>query len=95
MLPELVHLTPSELATFTWRRIQEAYEANQKIKFSHLIWRIAGWIEAGDITSTQARNSYNTFFNRSLTVAQWNTLVQTKFIPARDRYQAMLDEGAI
>ena len=47
------------------------------------------------MTSTQARNAYNTAFGTSLNATQWNTLVSTRFVPIKDRYIAFLAETMV
>lgn len=87
--------TAAQFAARFWRRAQAAHEAGQKLEYSRLIWWLYGRIQAGDLTSAQVRTSYNSHFGRALTVAQWNALVTTRFVPIRDRYQAILDEAAV
>jgi hypothetical protein len=50
---------------------------------------------AGDLTDTQARNSFNTAFGRSLTAQQWTTLRANRITPAHDRWAAILAEGEL
>lgn len=87
----LLHQTPAEFALAFWTRVRAAFD-NNKIEYGRLIWWIAGMVTAGHVTDAQARISFNTAFERSLTAQQWNTLKTNRLIPARDRYQALLDE---
>ena len=91
----LNHQTASEFAARFWTRLQRAFNTGDKIQYSRMIWWLSNRITAGDLTSTQVRDSFNLHFGRSLNTTQWNSLVQSRFIPARDRYQAMLDEAAL
>jgi hypothetical protein len=50
-------------------------------------------VQAGDITSNEARLSFNAAYGRNLNTTQWNNFTTTRLVPIRDRYQAMLDEG--
>jgi hypothetical protein len=89
------HQTGGQFAARFWRRIQDAFKSGNKPEFCRLIWWIYQRIQAGDFTSNEVRLSYNAFFGKSLNTTQWNTLVTTRFSPARDRWQAILDEGQI
>lgn len=89
------HQTNAQFAARFWRKLQDALESGNKLEFCRLIWWIYQRIQAGDFTSNEVRLSYNAFFGKSLNTAQWNTLVTTRFAPARDRWQAILDEGQI
>jgi len=101
----LKHQTVAEFMQRFWLLTRDLFNAGSgqtgaqrrtyMTEYARHIWWIAKRIQAGDITNTQARNSYNAAFGKSLTAAQWTTLVDTRFKPARDRYQAMLDEGAL
>lgn len=91
----LNHQTKAEFAARFWKRLDEAFTRGDKILFSKLIWWIYQRIGDGDFTSNEVRLSYNLYFGKSLNATQWNNLVTTRFQPARDRYQAMIDEVAI
>lgn len=91
----LQHQTKSEFALRFWARLDKAFTNGNKILFSRMVWWIYQRISDGDFTSNEVRLSYNSYFGKSLNTTQWNNLVTTRFQPARDRYQAMLDEGAI
>lgn len=91
----LRHQTAAQFAARFWRELQSAFDRGDKVEFSRLIWWLYQQIQAGRLTSDQARLSYNAFFGRPLTSVQWNTLVTTRFLPARDRYQAILNETQI
>jgi len=56
---------------------------------------LANRVVGGSFTSNDVRLSYNTYFNKSLNLAQWNDLITNRLIPARDRYQAILDEAPL
>lgn len=91
----LVHQTKAEFSARFWSRLKAAHLAGDKVEYSRLIWWIYQRITAGDLTSNEVRLSFNAAYGRSLTVAQWSALASTRFAPARDRYQAMLDEEAL
>ena len=91
----LNHQTSAQFAARFWLRVQRAFNSGNKVEFCRLIWWLYNRIQAGDLTSDQVRTTYNSAFGKSLNTAQWNTLVTTRFVPARDRYQAMLDEATL
>lgn len=95
MALNLKHQTAAQFAARFWTKLQTAFDRGNKIEYSRLIWWLSNRIAAGDLTNAQVRDSFNVHFGRSLNAAQWTTLVNTRFIPARDRYQAMLDEAAL
>ncbi len=92
MALNLKEQTPAQFSTRFWRRVQAAQDSGNKVEVSRLIWWLYNRIQTGDITSLQARTSYNTHFGRALTSTQWNTLMTTRFATMRDRYQALIDE---
>lgn len=91
----VTHQTLAQFASRFWYRVQNALNSADKVEFSRLIWWLYNNVQKGNFTSDQVRNSYNNFFSKSLNTAQWNSLVNTRIIPIRDRYQAMLDEGPV
>lgn len=93
--PSLRHQTAPQFAARFWARVQAAFDAGNKLEYARLIWWVAQRIQAGQLTTDQVRLSYNAFYSKSLNATQWTTLVTTRFIPARDRYQALLNEGQI
>ena len=93
MALNLQHQTQAEFAARFWQRVQSAYQQGDKETYHRLVWWIWSRIQAGDITSDQVRQSFNAAYDRTLTVAQWNNLVTTRFIPIKDRYLAWLAEG--
>lgn len=95
MALNLRHQTAAQFAARFWRRLQAAFDAGDKLAYHRMVWWIWARIQAGDLTSDQVRQSYNAFFGRSLTLAQWNSLVSTRFIPIKDRYLALLADGAL
>jgi hypothetical protein len=88
----LNHQTQAEFAARFWTRLRDAFNRGDKFEFSRLIWWIWSRIQDGDFTSDQVRVSFNTAYGRSLNTTQWNNLVTTRFIPAKDRYLAILAE---
>lgn len=89
----LQHQTAAEFAARFWSRLKAAYLANNKQVYHYLVWWVWNQIQLGNLTSDQVRLSFNVAYGRSLTVAQWNTLVTTRFIPIKDRWLAMLAEA--
>jgi len=95
MALDLKHQTAAEFAARFWARLKAAYQAGDKLAYHRMIWWLWSKIQAGDLTSDQVRLSFNAAYSRTLTVAQWNSLVTTRFIPIKDRYLAMLAEGEL
>ena len=91
----LQHQTADEFALRFWHACRDAFQAGNKEKYHRMIWWLWTRIQAGDITSTQARNSYNTAFGASLNVSQWNTLTTNRLVPIKDRYVAWLAESMV
>jgi len=89
MALNLRHQSPAEFAARFWGRVRAA----DKLEFSRLMYWLTRRLVAGDLTDTQARVSFNTAFNRSLTAGQWTTLRSNRITPTHDRYAAMLAEG--
>ena len=95
MAINLHHQTAAQFAARFWRRVQSAYQSNDKLTYHRLIWWVWTRIQAGDLTSDQVRLSYNAAFNKSLNTTQWNSLVTTRFVPMKDRYLAVMAEGEL
>ncbi len=93
MALNLKHQTPAQFAARFWTRLRELYQSGNKQEFARRIWWLYQRIQAGDFTSNEVRLSFNAAYNRSLTAGQWSTLVTTRLLPIKDRYQAMLDEA--
>lgn len=93
MALDLQHQTAAQFAARFWARVQAARQAGDQVRFSRLMWWLTQRLVAGDITDAQARNSFNSAFDRTLTAAQWTTLRANRITPAHDRYAAMLAEG--
>jgi hypothetical protein len=91
----LAHQTKEEFAARYWQELLAAYQEVDKVRVGYLIWWVYNRFSDGGFTSNQLRLSFNTAYERSLTGAQWNTLVTDRLIPIRDRYQAMLDEAEL
>lgn len=90
-MPVLEHQTLGEFADRFWtllRRMQD----NNKEKFNQGVWWILERITAGDITDNQARVTFNTAFERSLTSGQWNTLKTNKLEPIAARHVASISQ---
>lgn len=94
MALNLRHQTAAEFAARFWLRVMHA-QVNDKVRFGKLCAWLIARINAGDITDAQARNSFNSVFDRSLTAGQWTTLKTSRIQPAADRYNAMMAEGAL
>ena len=93
MALDLKHQTAAQFAARFWARVQQAQQSGDQWARARLVWWIWSKIQAGDLTSDQVRLSYNAYFNKSLTVTQWNSLVTTRLVPIKDRYLAMLAEA--
>lgn len=89
MALNLRHQSPAQFAARFW----ECARAADKLEFSRLMYWLTRRLVAGDLTDTQARNSFNAAFGRTLTAQQWTTLRANRITPAHDRYAAMLVEG--
>lgn len=95
MALNLAHQTAAEFAARYWKNLKAAYDSGDKFKYHYMVWWIWSRIQAGDLTSDQVRLSYNAYFGKSLSVAQWNTLVTNRFVPIKDRYLALLAETLV
>ena len=89
------HQTAGEFGARFWARVKAAHRAGDKLAYHYLIWWIWTQVQAAGLTNDQVRVSFNAAFVRSLTLAQWNTLVTTRFIPMKDRYIAWLAENGL
>lgn len=89
------HQTAGEFASRFWAHLQAAYQSGDKLTYHFMVWWAWTRIQAGDLTSDQVRVSFNSAFDRSLNNTQWNTIVTTRFVPMKDRYLALLAEGAL
>lgn len=89
----LVHQTAAQFAARYWAAVRSAYQGGDKLRYCRLLYWLERRLVSGDITDAQARNSFNTAFDRTLTAGQWTTLRQDRIKPAHDRYAAMLAEG--
>jgi hypothetical protein len=87
------HQTTTEFADRYWAKVQEAYHKRDMWTVGKLITWVWEKVQAGDLTNDQIRQSFNTAFDRNLTLAQWNTFVTTRIIPIKDRYITMRDEA--
>lgn len=91
----LRYATGAQLADAYWSRVQNAYAGGDKLTYARLLWWLEERLVAGDLTDAQARTTFNTAFERTLTAGQWTTLRTTRIQPAHDRYAALLAEGAL
>ena len=95
----LNHQTAAQFAARFWTRLAEVHarakEGNVRSAAirDRLVWRIWRWIQDGDLTNDQVRLSFNAHFGRSLNLAQWNSYVNSRLIPMKDRHLASLAEG--
>jgi len=76
-----------------WTAIKAAYDAGNKERYHRLIWRLRAYVQAGDVTSSEARIGCNTVFGTNLNQTQWTNNKVPKLTAIADRYQAFLDEG--
>ena len=95
MALNLQHQTPEQFALRFWERLRAAFESGDKERYHRMVWWLWQRIQDGDLTSAQARLSYNAAFDKALTVTQWNTLVTNRFIPIKDRYLAYQAETLV
>ncbi len=93
MALQLQHQTAAEFALRFWRKTREAFDAQDHYVYHRNIWWLWTKIQAGDVTSADARNAYNSAFGTALNPSQWNTLVTNKFVPVKDRFIAWQSEG--
>ena len=91
----LSHQTVPELLVRVWSLVKEAYDSGNKAGYQYLIWWLWYRVDRGDITTAQARDAFNIVFSRSLNASQFNTLVTNRLVPIKDRYLAMIAEGAL
>ncbi len=93
------HQTAAQFAARFWTRVAEAHalaKTGDKAAAAlrdYLVWRVWRWIQDGDLTNDQVRQSFNAFFGRSLTLAQWNSYVTSRLVPMKDRHLAALAEA--
>lgn len=95
MALNLRHQTPAQFAARFWSRLDAAFRSGDKLTYHRLIWWVWTRIQAGELTSNEVRLSFNAYFGRSLTSVEWSALVTTRFVPIKDRYLALLNEGAL
>lgn len=89
----LQHQTAAQFASRFWSRVRNAYQRGDKVEFARLLTWVWQKVQAGDLTNDQVRQSYNAAYNKSLTLAQWNSFVTTRLVPIKDRYLAMQSEA--
>ena len=95
MALSLQHQTAEEFALRFWNSTRAAFDAGDRQTFHRNIWWLWDKIQAGDITSTQARVSYNTAFGTSLTATQWTNTIVPKLTAIKDRWAAYLAESMV
>ena len=95
MALNLKHQTPAEFAARFWAKLKTSYQNGDKLTYHRMVWWIWARVQSGDFTNAQVRLTFNAAYGRSLNTAQWNNLVTTRIVPAKDRYLAMLAEGAL
>lgn len=95
MALNLRHQTAAQFAARFWARLDTAYKTDDRLTYHRLVWWVWSRVQAGDLTNDQVRTSFNAYFGRSLSVAQWNNLVTTRFVPMKDRYLALQSEGTL
>lgn len=91
--------TAQEFAFRYWARLFAAYIGGDKYTYHRYVWRGWKWINDGHVTSVQMRNSYNAWRTSegkpTLDAADWTTMVNTRLIPIKDRYLALIGEGEL
>lgn len=93
MALDLKHQTAAQFAARFWARVRAAKERGDQWEFARLVTWVWQRVQAGDLTNDQVRVSFNNAYGKSLTLAQWNTLVTTRLVPIKDRYLAMIAEA--
>lgn len=97
----LAEQTKEEFAEMFWQYVMNLYQDAQagnddaRGLYDRAIWWLYQRIQAGDITSNQARLTFNSTFERTLTAGQWNTFVTDRLLPIVNRYQSSLDEAPL
>ena len=97
--PAALNLVEQTAATFAlafWTAVQASFSAGDKVLYARLLWWLYEMYNAGFITATQALNSFNSAYGRSLTLTQFNTnIVQARIVPAHARYAAMMADTSL
>lgn len=92
----LVHIqSPDELARRFWVHTRTAYDENDKRIYHRNIAWLRNRILAGDVTSTQARNAYNTTFGTSIDATTWSNVYVPRFNDIADLYTTYIGQGWI
>jgi hypothetical protein len=89
---DLKHQTPEQFASRYWAKVKAARQSGNNLEFCRLIWWLWARIQDGDFTNDQVRQSFNSAYDRSLSLAQWNTFVTNNLIPAKDKYLAIQNQ---
>jgi len=90
-----VYQTGAELAERFWRAVKRNYLSNEKNRQTFLFWWLEERLLAGDFTDAAARNSFNSYFNKTLNSSQWTNLRNTRIKPAHDRWVAEQAESPL
>ena len=93
MALSLKHQTPAQFAARFWARVQQERARKDQTAYHRRVWQLWNWVQAGDITTAEARQSFNAAYGRSLTLAQWNSFVTSRVVPIKDRYVALQAEA--
>ena len=93
MALDLKHQTASQFAARFWAKLKAAYQAGDKLAYHRMIWWLWKAVTDGQLNNDAVRQSFNTAYGRSLTLAQWNTFVTSRLVPIKDRYLAFLAES--
>ena len=88
-----IESTPAEFATYFWTILRRAFWQNDKPLYHKMVWRLWKWVTDGKLTNEQVRVSFNNYFGTNYASgSQWNTFIQNRMVPIKDRYLAMMSE---
>lgn len=91
----LNYQTKAEFAARFWKLVDQSLQNSNRILFEKLMYWLIERIGDGTITDAQALSTFNTYFGRALTGAQWTTLKTNRIQPAHDRWAALIAEAAL
>jgi len=91
----LQHQTRDQFLLRFWKKAKAAFDAGDKATYHYLIWWVWDKVQTGDVTVLQVRTAYNTALSKTLNATQFTNLVNTRFVPIKDRYLLMLEETEV
>lgn len=87
--------TAAQFADRFWGEVREAFQSGDRLRYARLLWWVYEMVVGGWLTSAQVRASFNVAFNKSLDATQWNDLVNTRIVPAHDRYAGLVADTEV